>query len=958
MAEWCVKVAATLYHPAGFAGMAMCLLLHSDIVSADGLADAPDVTAVEFFEKQVRPILVDHCQECHCAADVNGGLRLDSGPAVRSGGDSGPAVVPGDPESSNLILAVRYRNPDLQMPPKGRLTEDQISVLEKWVTIGVPDPRTESPNPPDRPTGMSIEDGRRFWSFQPLQEVEIPRVGTGESVFEASSDLNLEPAEKVALANRLVHPIDAFLQVELNKHALKPAIRTDRRTLIRRITFDLTGLPPTPEEVSAFLADESEDAFSRVTERLLASPQYGVRWGRHWLDVARYADSNGLDENIAFGNAWRYRDYVVDAFNSDKPFDRFLIEQIAGDLLPSANQETRTATGFLVLGAKVLAEPDMEKLVMDTVDEQLDTVGKAFMAVTLGCVRCHDHKFDPLKQTDYYAMAAIFKSTKTFSGTNTGAIKYWNEHSFATEADLAEIKKIDAELAGKKSAAATFKNKAMAKVRADAQARAADYLQAATLFAPSASLTVVDEIAASAKLHSRILHHCRLHLDYHKDDPFFRTWHQFVSSGKPDRVFDYYSRLFSQATDPTQGDHRNSFTSSQLEQARQAIDDASGFLAVPPKVDYAFDAETLSEYFRLEDVARIAESEAADEPAAMGVGEEATITSLPIHIRGSHLNLGVPVSREFPEVMRTSSQRPVLPENQSGRLQLAQWMASRQHPLTARVIVNRVWAWHFGRGLVGTTENFGKTGERPSHPELLDWITRHFIETGWSVKELHRLILSSNAYQMSSRHAGADTASVRDPENRLMYKFRMQRLTAEQLRDAILFISGRLDLSLGGKTVPLRNRQFVFNHTSEDHTKYDSLRRSIYLPVIRNNIYTFFEQFDFPDPTMPTGQRSSTIVAPQALLLMNADLVMDSATELAMLLETAANNDIDRISFAYQKVLGRPATGSELKRAARFIGEMTAEDISSGGTHEFDHQQAWSAFCQSLFASNEFMYVK
>jgi len=929
------------------------------IVQASAFADEPNAVSppialadAEFFEKNVRAVLVEHCLECHSTAEVNGGLRLDSASGVLAGGDSGPVILVGDPASSRLIEAVRYKNQDLQMPPNGRLAAGQIAVLEKWVAIGAPDPRTEHTETAARPTGMSIEDGRRFWSFQPVGDFSVPLAGT-----DMTPDSGPQTSEQHASSNQNVNPIDAFILAKLNQGGILPAPPADKRTLIRRITLDLTGLPPTPEETAAFLADESTDAFSKLTERLLASPQYGVRWGRHWLDVARYADSNGLDENIAFGNAWRYRDYVVDAFNSDKPFDRFLTEQIAGDLLPEANQQTKTATGFLVLGAKVLAEPDMEKLVMDTVDEQLDTVGKVFMGVTLGCARCHDHKFDPIKQADYYALAAIFKSTKTYSGTNTGAIKYWNEHSFATETDLAELKKIDAELSSKRSAAASFKNTAMAKVRSDAQGKAAEYLQAAAKFDPSTPLAVVDEIADAANLHSRILHHCRLHLEYHKDDPFFSTWHQLTAAGNTTELLDHYSNLFKHAEQPatTVG---NSTNESLVEQARLALNDASGFLAVPPKVDYAFDAETLAEYFRLEEVARLAESAAADEPAAMGVGEQAILATLPIHIRGSHLNLGTPVAREFPEVMRTSSVRPILPTNQSGRLQLAQWMASTQHPLTARVFVNRIWAWHFGRGIVGTTENFGRTGDRPTHPVLLDWLARHFMQSGWSVKDLHRLILSSHAYQMSSQHPDSETASASDPENLLLWKFRMQRLSAEQVRDSFLSVSGRLDVSLGGKTIPLRNRQFVFNHTSEDHTKYDSLRRAIYLPVIRNNVYTFFEQFDFPDPTMPTGQRNSTVVAPQALLIMNSDLVMDSAADLATVLMKQVADDKDRVSLGYEKVLGRPATETEIQRAIAFIGEATSNSVSATGIDESAYQIAWAMFCQSLFASNEFMYVK
>lgn len=443
--------------------VAILLLAGLWLMSATPVAtaadEAADPAAIEFFEKRVRPILVQHCYECHSTEDVNGGLLLDSRDGVRNGGDTGPVLIPGKPDESLLIEAVRYQNRDLQMPPQNRLSDEEIAALEKWVEMGAPDPReavagTAAPGP----TGMSIEDGRKFWSFRPVSDPEVPDVTASDWVRT---------------------PIDAFLLARLEEQGLKPAPPADKRTLIRRVTFDLTGLPPTPEEVQAFLADDSPEAFDKVVERLLQSPHYGVRWGRHWLDVARYADSNGLDENLAFGNAWRYRDYVVNAFNSDKPFDQFLMEQIAGDLLPDANRETKTATGFLVLGAKVLAEPDREKLAMDTIDEQLDTTGKAFMGMTLGCVRCHDHKFDPLKQTDYYALAAIFKGTKTFGDTNTGAIKHWHEYSFATDEDRETLKKADARIAELKRAASSFKNKAMGELRTEARAKVTEYLVAA-----------------------------------------------------------------------------------------------------------------------------------------------------------------------------------------------------------------------------------------------------------------------------------------------------------------------------------------------------------------------------------------------------------------------------------------------------------------------------------------------
>ncbi len=923
-------------------------LLSAEQKQAESVSAQIDPGHLEFFEKKVRPLLIKHCYDCHGEGETDGGLAIDSREGILLGGDSGKAIVPGKPEESLIIEAVRYKNEDMQMPPDGKIPQADIKILEKWVALGAPDPRERKAGGEHKTAmGMSIEQGRQFWSFMPVSNPQIPGVKDKKWVKT---------------------PIDAFILARLEEKGLKPAPRASKTTLIRRVTFDLTGLPPTPEQIDAFLADQSPDAFQKLVDRLLASPQYGVRWGRHWLDVVRYADSNGMDENLAFGNAWRFRDYVIDSFNRDKPFDRFLIEQIAGDLLPDASRETITGTGFLVLGAKVLAEPDREKLTMDTVDEQLEAVGKAFLGMSFGCVRCHDHKFDPIKQSDYYALGAIFKGTKTFRDSKTGSIRHWHEHSFATKQELESLKKIDAEIAKKKAAASSFKTKATVKLRKEARNKATEYLLAATQFDTSAPLKQVRIIAEPLHLHPRILHHCRLHLEFHRDDPFFVKWHELNAKRDVAGIENYYRPLFEEAEAAFRAAKKKDpkvkkLEDARLEAARAALYDLYGFLEVPAKPEFAFDQKTLKEYYRLMEEARILESNAPDETAVMAVADGEVQKELPIHIRGSHRNLGKPVAREFPEVMRTSLVRPLFRSDQSGRLELARWMASTSHPLTSRVYVNRIWRWHFGVGIVKTTDNFGKLGSEPTHPELLDWLARRFMETGWSTKKMHRLILSSNVYQMRSQtardnRAGADPKKV-DPENDLLWEFRIQRLEAEQLRDAILATSGRLDTSLGGKTVPLRNRQFVFNHTSVDHTKYDSLRRAVYLPVIRNNLYTLFEQFDFPDPTTPTGNRNVTTVAPQALLMMNSPLILDSADAFAAMLLKQTASDADKIRLAYRKAFGRNPTKQESERAIAFIQDVSSlAMLDAARVDPVQKQKAWSLFCQALFSSNEFIYVR
>ncbi len=890
---------------------------------------ATDPKGVEMFEREIRPILVEHCQECHSSTGKRkGGLVLDSKPGWAAGGDSGSVITPGEPEESVLIAAVRYQNRDLQMPPDNRLADRQVAALEEWVKMGAPDPRSGG-SQAEAPRGLTEAAGRAFWSFRPVAAPDIPRVSNPGWVRT---------------------PVDAFVLALLEKNGLTPAPAADRASLLRRVSYDLTGLPPEPAELDAFLADASPDAWDRTIDRLLNSPQYGVRWGRHWLDVVRYADSNGLDENLGFGHAWRYRDYVIDSFNAGKPFDRFVVEQLAGDLLPDATAETRTATGFLALGARVLAEPDEEKLRMDVIDEQLDTLGKAFMGITLGCARCHDHKFDPVTQRDYYGLAAIFKSSENFAPSKTGAIKHWFEHSLATEAELAKAKADDDRIAKARQQAAQFKSSAIAQLQASARAKVGDYLAAAACMAPEATLVQAEALAEEKQLHPWILLQCRLHLSYHPDHPVFAAWQALAASGDREGIQRHYGELFTAADAAWKAakaaDSRvMKLSDARLEAARAALYDPEGLLALPTEPFKAFDPQTVQELARLEEEVRVLESAAYDAPAVMGIAEgPKVITEMPIYIRGNHLAHGEVVPRAVPAVMRALSNDPVWKPDRSGRHELAQWLTHPDHPLTARVMVNRIWRWHFGTGLVSTTDNFGVKGEAPSHPELLDWLARRLVESGWDIKSLHRLLLSSSVYQMATVHPNLDQFSLVDPENRLHWRFQRQRLEAEQIRDAVLFVSGSIDLSLGGKTLPLRNRQMVFNHTSKDHTTYGDRRRSAYLPVIRNHVVDVLAQFDYPDPTMPTGSRSSTVVAPQCLFILNSPLILDAADVMASASLMAGSALPSRIEWIYRRALSRPPTAVERIEAVRWIRE-TGE--ASG----------WPLLCQALMASNEFVYL-
>lgn len=799
-------------------------LLLDESAPARSVNSVQEVTAdqIGHFETEVRPLLHEHCLRCHGPAKQWAGLRLDSRVAILKGGDSGPAAIPGQPEASLLIRAVRHEDENLKMPQDKKLTEAQIGTLMLWIQSGVPFPEVSS-------NEKRLRDPDH-WAFQPLPEVSVPDI------------------QEASFAQFVQNDLDRFILQRLEAAKVPPAPKADRRTLIRRVTFDLTGLPPTPEEIAAFLSDKNADAYSRLVDRLLASPAYGERWGRHWLDVARYADSNGLDENIAHGNAWRYRDYVVDAMNADKPFDRFIVEQLAGDLLETADegerQECLIATGFLSIGPKVLAEVNMPKMRMDIVDEQIDTVGKVFLGMTFGCARCHDHKFDPIETADYYGLAGIFKSTRTMD-TYTKVAK-WHEHPLKTaEAALMQAD-YDANLSAKKQSIEQL-------------------------------VTAADAVVRS---------------DFSDDQP------------------------------------------------------------VPESLESLYPDATKKELTRLREELATLETNPPDLPSAMGVMED-EISDVAIHVRGNPSKLGEIVPRHVPPVMM-GPEVPSFSEKQSGRMELARWLVDPRHPLTARVLVNRFWRWHFGKGIVRSTDNFGLLGEKPTHPELLDWLARRFIRDGFSLKAFHRLILNSGTYQQIS--VASTEAVARDPENLLWSRFPVRRLEAEEIRDAILFVSGQLDPVMGGSELKVKNRGYLFDHTSIDKTDYRSNRRSLYLPVIRNNVFDLFQLLDFPDPAVPTGDRSATTVAPQALMMMNSEFIMQAAESLA----TRIGKNPDEKSALldlYVRTVGRVPTDNELADDLVFL-DQTKRSLDAGIPNAEQQLKAWSILCQVFLASSEFIYVR
>ncbi|MFM7166113.1 MAG: PSD1 and planctomycete cytochrome C domain-containing protein [Planctomycetaceae bacterium] len=772
------------------------------------------------FTAKVAPLLQQHCISCHGPDAQESGLRLDSLQALNTGGKAGPPIIPGKPDESLLVVALRRTDSTLQMPPEGKLPDDAIAAIEQWISQGALHP--DGAVVPAQPVLPFVpEQARQFWAFKPLETRPI------ESPAETS-------------------PIDALTASLLQKQGFQRNPPADKLTLIRRASLMLTGLPPAPEEIDAFLADHSPAAFATVVDRLLDSQQYGEHWGRHWLDVVRYADSNGLDENIAHGNAWRYRNYVIRSIQTDKPFDQFLREQLAGDLLTDSTSDEQTridqliATGFLALGPKVLAEGDEKKLMLDIIDEQLDTIGRSMLGLTIGCARCHDHKFDPLTQADYYSLAGIFQSTKTMESLKR--IAKWHENTVATTSDRQKLEQHTAQIAAKK--------------------------------------TEIDSLIQQA------------------------------------------SAAAGSAGQPIPEDQLPQQIQQQLASLRASLKELEA--AIP------------------------------ELPTAMGVTdtEAANARILP---RGNHLAPGRLVPRTIPVVLNTDNSFQI-PDGHSGRLEFANWITSTANPLTPRVIVNRVWRWHFGRGLVATADNFGHQAEPPVNPQLLDWLAADFVNNGWSLKSLHRRILLSKTWQATADRS--NPAEQADPDNHLQWRWSVQRLEAESVRDSILAVCGKLDRSMGESMLHVKNREFLFDHTSKDLTSYDSFRRSVYLPVIRNNLYDAMSLFDCTDGTVPNGDRGASTIASQALFLMNSPLVIAAAEHLAQDLCSSSSDFTARAARLSRTVLGRQLTSAELLElqhaATALQAQLQADGIPAAG----QGPAVWTSLCQTLLMSNEFLYIR
>ena len=796
------------------------------------LASARAGDDMAFFESKVLPLLQSRCYECHShEKKIKGGLALDLKSGWQTGGDNGPAIVPGDVAKSHVIAAVRYTNPEMEMPPKGKLTPSEIEIFEQWVAMGAPDSRVKQTAAKSARV-IDVEEGKKFWAFRPVSVVPPPSV----------------QSEKWPL-----NPVDRFILAKLEANGLSPAPDADAYTWLRRVSLDLTGLPPKPEDLARF--DASPRSRAAAVDRLLQSSAFGERWARHWLDLTGYADQIGSANNVFAEDAWRYRDYVISAFNSDKPFDRFIREQIAGDLLPASSPQERaaniTATGFLVLGDVEIVAVDKLKMEHDLVDQQVSKIGTAFLGLTLGCARCHDHKFDPVAQTDYYAIAGMFRSTDATYKTDNGV---W---SSVHRTELPE----------------TTQHKSLRE----------------------------QQLAAN--------------------DVKIRQWETERDNTNKEKAA--LEPQIASATKETKPDFekKRDALAAHIKALNDQIEHAKFFAPVAPKTFAVHDREKPSD--------------------------------MRITIRGNPYALGDSVKRGALRVA-SRSEFPPIPASQSGRVQLADWLADAGNPLTARVTVNRIWQKLFGEGLVRSVDYFGARGETPTHPELLDYLASRFIQSGWSQKQLIRELVLSRAYCMSS--ANNATAAAKDPDNRLLWRMNRQRLDAEAIRDSMLAISSKLAPSSGGPALPLEFPENVTNLSPKavnppafafkKSRPVQDFERTIYLPVIRTAAQPgsakLRDVFDFVQPAQIAGKRAETAVPTQALFLLNSDTIRARATEVARQLAATEANTGARLEALWLRILSRPVTSAERDDAVKFLESMPAD-------------KAWVELCHALLSSNEFL---
>ncbi len=804
----------------------------------------------KFFETQVRPILQANCFSCHGAeAKIKGKLRLTTREGVLKGGASGPAVSLDKPNESLLLQALRYTSDDLKMPPKGKLPQTQIDVLTRWVNMGVPWSAEVVKAKPAGPPTVNAET-RNFWAFRPVQRPEVPTVKNAAWVTNA---------------------IDRFILAKLEANNLQPVAPAPKAALLRRVTYDLTGLPPTPQEVEAFLADDSAGAYEKVVDRLLASPHYGEHWARHWLDLVRYAETNSFERDGAKPFVWRYRDYVIRAFNEDKPYDQFIREQLAGDELEKVTPDSIIATGYYRLGLWDDEPADPLQAKYDELDDIVSTTGQVFLGLTVGCARCHDHKIDPIPQKDYYRLLAFFHNIRHYG------------------------------------------------------VRSPESVAAASLRPIDVALTDGERL----------------------------QWREEMTR--------YQRRLNSvrEKIDAIEKEVSKDFSDVEKEDFR---DEQNRLRLIKKRVPNLLSEEKFKQYVQLTaDRDQLMKSPPAPLARALCV-TEAGRTAPPTFVlpRGNPHAKGDQVEPGFLSVLsppQPDFREPATDAKTCGRrLALAHWIASKDNPLTARVLVNRVWQYHFGRGIVRSSSNFGFQGTPPTHPELLDWLASEFVQQGWRFKPLHKLIVMSSAYRLASQ---ADAqALAKDPENDLFWRFDMRRLTAEEIRDSILAINGSINLQkMYGPSIFVPIPAEVLAGQSMPGAGWgksqpeDEVRRSIYIHVKRSLTVPLLASFDVPDTDATCPVRFATTQPTQALGMINSKFLNDQAKVFADFTKKQVGNEPSaQIRFVLRRTLQREPTQKEIDRGVKFVQTMWTE-------HQLDAAEALRYFCLLALNLNELMYL-
>ncbi len=979
-------------------------------------AAAPsDLAQLDFFEKKIRPVLVESCYECHSASakKLKGGLYLDTAESLLKGGDSGPAIVPGKPEKSLLLITMRHedKDPDMAMPPKkDKLSDAVLADFAQWIKMGAPDPRDGKAS---RTLAWDADTAKKHWAFQKISNPPVPKPADAKHFIQS--------------------PIDSFVLAKLTEKKLTPSQKADKRTLIRRVTYDLIGLPPTPAEVDAFLADNSPNAYEKIVDRLIASPQYGERWARHWLDIARYADTSGDRQNGGkrvplYPHAWTFRDYVIDAFNKDLPYDQFVIEQIAADRLPESKTEKSklAALGFLTVGKRFMGNDN------DVIDDRIDVVTKGIMGITGSCARCHDHKFDPIPTKDYYSLYGVFTSSQDVAEGVALNDPEKNPHYGEFKEAVAKVDKEieqyrDTEaarlLAGMLEKSGDYMLLAHeSKSTSDAKKKGGNFRLAAR------DKGLKAEIAAIWLDRMKSLERAK------KTDPVFGPWVQFAElpadkiaekapeiakeiaasttvtpaiakafAAKTPASLKDVAAIYTAAFDTLHkqlkleeflgykggGRSRFDIAKTQVKLADADMDTlrqqvfSSGSAILPDEQEMT---RALGNQFTTQQGAiraKIVSLELTHPGApvkAMSVVDRDKPRDAVVLIRGEAQNRGPVVPRQFPALLTPGERKPFT--DGSGRLEMAKLIASRENPLTARVIVNRVWQWHFGQAIVRTVSDFGTRSEPPTHPELLDWLATSFMDNGWSLKKLSKLIVMSSTYQQDSR--ANDAAMKSDPTNQWLWRANVQRLDFEQVRDSLLTLGGKLDPAMGGQPFSIGSSVSGGKGryaTADLSALRGNNRRSIYAFIDRSSLPEMLNTFDFANPDMSTGERIMTTVPQQALFMMNSPFLIEQVKNILARADFPATaSDAEKVRFIFRTAFQRAPSTEELKLAEQFLGSeavqpKTAENApiaigqaealeaklrkkaANSGTTQMQPLNALERYTQIVLLTNELIFL-